>query len=89
MDSNKLIICLQINIHSHKHTHTQISGTYNILGAILYTVCAVSILQVTGGSVGVENTQVFWTISACRGTIITDHLKDQTMKKLQSSLISV
>lgn len=54
----------------------------HVRGAVLYAVCAVSIFQVTGGSVGVENTQVFWTVNACRDTTITTHhSEDQTLKE--------
>lgn len=37
----------------------------HLLGTILNAVCAVAVLQVTGCSVGVENTQIFWTIDTC------------------------
>ena len=55
------------------------SDTHNwhLLGAVLYAVCAVSILQETGCSVGVENTQVFWTINACRGNNNTTQLSER------------
>lgn len=46
----------------------------HVLGAVLYAVGAVPVLQVTGRSVGVENTQVFWTINACRGNNHTETL---------------
>lgn len=39
----------------------------HVLVAVLYAFWAVSILQQTGGPVGVENAQVFWTLNACRG----------------------
>lgn len=63
---------LQIITHTEAHTHR--ADTRHVLGAVLYAVCAVSILQVTGCSVGVENTQVFWTIHACRGNNRTETL---------------
>lgn len=53
------------------------TDTSHVLVAVLYAVCAVSLLQVTGRSVGVENTQVLWTINACKGTTIITFLKDQ------------
>lgn len=62
---------------SENETETNRDDTGYVLGAVLYAVCAVSMLQVTGSSVGVENTQVFWTINACRGTTTTTHVKDQ------------
>lgn len=49
-------------------THMHRVDTCHVLGTVLYALGAVPILQETGGSVGVENTQVFWTINACRGT---------------------
>lgn len=45
----------------------QTHGRVDIPAAVLYAVVAVSILQVTGGSVGEEDAQVLWTIDACRG----------------------
>lgn len=79
-----------VNDHSQPETHMHRADTCHLLGTVLYAVCAVSILQETGCSVGVEDTQVFWTINACRGTNTT-HLSERLNAEitLQSSLISV
>lgn len=53
------------------YTHMHRAEICHVLGTVLYAVRAVPILQVTGRSVGVENTHVFWTIDACRGTCTT------------------
>lgn len=39
--------------------------THHVLGAVLDAVCAVSILQVTGRSVGVQDAEVLWTLQTC------------------------